>query len=384
MKKRWAFRVLIVFGSVFTGLLFCEIALRVIGYSQASLYTTDPDRGVALRPGAVGGWRGEAANYISINSDGLRDREHTKAKPPGTLRVAVLGDSYAEGLQVNVEYTFWAIMEQKMQECETFAGRKVEVINFGVSGYGTAQELITLRRRVWDYSPDIILLAFHTGNDISDNSRALKKREDVPYYVYQNDELVLDSAFLNSSQYRLRQSKLNRVIRFTREYSRLAQAIFEVYKTQAMANVVLAADDGEPKPVLYHAPSDQVWEDAWRVTERLIVLMRDEAVQHNAKFLVVTLSNGIQTHPDPATRAEYVKRWEISELCYPDLRVKDLGERAKFPVLNLAPHLQAYAEEHKTFVHGFTDNPGRGHWNKTGHRVAGEKIAQALCEGISD
>ena len=50
-----------------------------------------------------------------------------------------------------MEQTFWSLLERKLQECHAFPGKNVEVINFGVSGYDTAQELITLRQTVWDY-----------------------------------------------------------------------------------------------------------------------------------------------------------------------------------------------------------------------------------------
>jgi hypothetical protein len=63
----------------------------------------------------------------------LRDREHDHAR---TLRIAVLGDSFAEALQITMEEAFWSV---ELQGCPSLAGREPEVINFGVSGYGTAQ-----------------------------------------------------------------------------------------------------------------------------------------------------------------------------------------------------------------------------------------------------
>ena len=50
----------------------------------------------------------------------------------------------------------------------------------------------------------------------------------------------------------------------------------------------------------------------------------------------------------------------------------------------LAPDLQSYADEHKVFLHGFGRDIGNGHWNEEGHRVAGELIAQKLCEQIAE
>jgi hypothetical protein len=376
---------LLVAGGLLVGLLLVEAGLRLTGYSHPNLYTTDQHRGVALRPGAEGWWRKEGEAYIRINSDGLRDREHAKQKPPGTLRIAVLGDSYAEALQVPLEKTFWAVMEDRLQQCAALKGQKVEAINFGVSGYGTALELITLRQKVWDYSPDIVLLAVTTGNDITDNSRALKRDEDIPYFFHRDGRLVLDDSYLNSRTFRVRQSILNRMMRWARDYSRVAQALFQAYyaftqyRLSRQRQATPQAEAGLAGSI-YREPTDAAWKDAWQVTEELMVLMRDEVAQKGARFLVVTLSSGIQVNPGSAARQAFKKNTGASDLFYPDKRIKALGEREGFTVLNLAPSLQSYAEQHKVFLHGFGQNQGRGHWNETGHRVAGELIAQKLCE----
>lgn len=377
-------------GGLLVGLLLIESCLRLVGYSYPNFYTTDQSRGVALRPGAEGWWRREGEAYVRINSDGLRDREHAKQKPPDTLRIAVLGDSYAEALQVPLEQTFWAVMGAGLQQCPSVKGQKVEVINFGVSGYGTALELITLREKVWDYSPDIVLLTVTTGNDISDNSRALKGDEDIPYFIHRDGRLVLDASYLNSPRLRLRQSILNRMMRWARNYSRAAQALFQAYYTFAQyrasrqrrrATPGPAAEAGLDEPI-YREPSDAVWKEAWQVTEELMVMMRDEVAQRGARFLVVTLSSGIQVHPDASIRQHFLRSIGASDLFYPDRRIKALGEREGFQVLNLAPSLQTYAEQQKVFLHGFGQTLGRGHWNEVGHQVAGEAIAQRLCEWI--
>ena len=131
--------------STIVGLLIAETALRVIGYSFLEFYVPDNSRGYALRPGISGWYHKENDAYIQINSDGLRDREHEINKPANTIRIAIVGDSYAEALQVAQEATFWSILEKRLNECSP--NKRIEVINFGVSGYGTTQELITLRNK---------------------------------------------------------------------------------------------------------------------------------------------------------------------------------------------------------------------------------------------
>ncbi|MCA1592409.1 MAG: SGNH/GDSL hydrolase family protein, partial [Acidobacteria bacterium] len=136
--------------------------------------------------------------------------------------------------------------------------------------------------------------------------------------------------------------------------------------------------------LIYREPDDAVWNDAWKVTEKLLVLMRGEVKSHGAKFLVVTLSNAAQVHPNPSLRREFLKRVGANDLFYPDLRIKALGDREGFDVLNLAPALQSYAEQNKVFIHGFGANTGNGHWNELGHALAGELITQKLCEGAAN
>src|SRR5437764_648638 len=158
-KPRLRVRVAVVAVSVVVGLLVFEVFLRAVGYTYPVFYRPDEARGYSLKPGMEGWYRREGAAFVRINSDGLRDREHSKQKPAGTLRVAVVGDSYAEAFQVGQDRAFWSVLEKRLGECPALAGRRVEVINFGVSGYGTAQELWTLREKVCDYSPDVVLLA---------------------------------------------------------------------------------------------------------------------------------------------------------------------------------------------------------------------------------
>src|SRR6266481_2466733 len=216
--------LLITFGLLF-GLFMSEIFLRVVGYSFPLFYTTDYYRGFALQPGVEGHYQREGESYVRINSDGLRDREHAKAKPADTVRIAVLGDSFAEAMHVPMEQTFWSLLEGKLAECHAFPGKHVEVLNFGVSGYGTAQELMTLRQKVWDYSPDIVMLTFTTYNDVYDNSRVLSKTQDVPYFTYRNGELVYDASFRDSSAYQWHDSTLSKIGRWFDDHLRLVQLV---------------------------------------------------------------------------------------------------------------------------------------------------------------
>lgn len=412
-------RLAVVAASVVFALLIFEVFLRVVGYTYPVFYQPDEVRGYSLWPGAEGRYRREGAAHVSINSDGLRDREHTKSKPANTLRIAVVGDSYAEAFQVEREKAFWSVLERGLRDCPALAGREVEVINFGVSGYGTAQELLTLREKVWSYSPDVVLLAVTTNNDVLDNSRTLKVTDEIPYFVIDGNQLTLDDSFRRTAAFRLRNSALNRLGRWLREHLRFVQAIHEgqgaiksrldawreqrrLAKEKNNADVTdevkttNAAQTSNPAPagdvpadelgtanVIYREPADDVWRGAWLVTERLLAEMNAEVKSHGARFYVVTLSNGIQVYPDPSAREAFARRLGAADLFYPERRFKSIGAREGFPVYNLAPDLQAYADRGGVFLHGFGAQRGNGHWNEDGHRVAGEMLARQLCDWLA-
>jgi len=402
MKRIAAKLMLVAFGLLF-GAIVGEITLRIAGYSYPEFYQPDQSRGYSLRPNMEGRYRKEGDALVRINNDGLRDREHAFSKPPGTIRIAVIGDSYPEAFPVPMEDTFWSLMEKKLrqqQQCGAFAGNQVEVINFGVSGYGTAQELITLREHVWQYAPDLVMLTVTTNNDISDNLRALKKTDEVPYFVYREGKLVLDDSFKESRGFRLRQSWPNSLGRWIKDHSRLIQAInqghhgFKIWLAARRARNAPATQT-EPQPeaksaaaaseelgidnVVYREPADPVWNEAWQVTEGLIRQMRDEATTHGARLIVVTLSNGIQVYPDANVRQIFLKRVGAGDLFYPDNRIKSLCDREKIPVITLAPQLRDYADQNKVFLHGFGAHIGNGHWNQLGHQVAADLITEKLC-----
>ena len=413
-KKRFFVKFTVLLTSLMIGVFVTEIALRIINYSFPTFYSPDEYRGYVLTPGIEGWYRREGESYVRVNSDGLRDVEHPKQKPANTLRVAVIGDSYAEAFQVPLENAFWKIAENRLQSCATLGGKTIEFINFGVSGYGTAQELITLQRKVWEYSPDVVLLAVTTNNDITDNSRALKKTDEIPYFVYRDEKLELDDSFRTNSAFRWRQSKISRFGAWLRDNLRFmqlghhAQYAIKNYlarrraqpSAQQISNNLLNAppprllDEPTPAPqntdirsedigidnMIYRMPTDAVWQDAWGVTDGLMLEIRRETEAKGARFLVVTLSNGIQVFPDAAARQAFLDRIGTHDIFYPDKAIKGLGGRENFTVYNLAPELQAYAEQNKVFLHGFGENIGNGHWNAEGHRVAGELVSQKLCE----
>lgn len=115
-----------------------------------------------------------------INSKGFRDiREYEHQKPQGVFRILVLGDSFTVGWEVQQDETYASVMERYLKE----NGLNAEVINAGIQGYSTAEELVFLEQEGVKYQPDVVVLGFF-HNDLDDNIRA-------NLYRFENNELVL-------------------------------------------------------------------------------------------------------------------------------------------------------------------------------------------------
>jgi hypothetical protein len=410
-KKRCiAANLALVLAGVAMAFLIAEAAVRLGGLAKVSLYTWDAYRGWGLKPGASGWQRDEGAGFVSVNGAGFRGPEWTIAKPPDTLRVAVVGDSFTEAPQVAYGQTFCAVAEHALGGCKGLGGRRVQVMNFGTDAYGTAQELVTLRRHAWQYSPDLVVLAFFSGNDLRNNSTALESDKCRPFYVFEGGELMLGGPFERSRWF-----YLSCMVRFESRHSQVLNLLGDAksdFRSKIKAMEARRRSAGAPKPAahaieggfmlaagqqpaplgheaglednIYNPPATPVWQDAWRVTEGLITMMARETAAHHVPLLVVTLATPPQIYPSPTVRGYYLMTYRSTDIFYPDERIKELGEREGFEVLNLAAPMQAYADQHQVFLAGFKDTKlGVGHWNADGHRLAGELIAQKICEMLS-
>jgi lysophospholipase L1-like esterase len=97
---------------------------------------------------------------VSINSEGLRDREFSLEKPPGVYRVMMLGDSTTLGWGVRQEDTAAKLLERKLNEALPPGFNHVEVMNTGVGNYDTVQEVTYYETIGWKYHPDLVVLVF--------------------------------------------------------------------------------------------------------------------------------------------------------------------------------------------------------------------------------
>ncbi|HMD42791.1 MAG TPA: hypothetical protein VKH45_06950 [Candidatus Acidoferrum sp.] len=372
--------------------LLAEIALRAARVQfDPQLYRPNRELGWVMRPRASGVVTTETKQYVAINERGFHDKEHSYEKPINVFRIAVLGNSWTEALQVPLEKNYCSVLEKELVDKRCFGGKPVEVLNFGVAGYSTAQELLELQQEVWKYQPDLVIVALYPARDIANNARDLNNAVDPersPYFVYRGNKLVEDDAFQSVAALQPPQIYLQNIGYQINERSRVLQAIVAVQRFGKIRVAMASVKDKAEKSglenleyAIYAPPSLPAMETAWKVTEGLLMAIRDEVKAHGAKLWIVTLATRPQVIPDASVRRVLMNKIGVQDFSYADDRIKEFGEREGIPVMNLGPALSLYAETHRVYLNGFNEkNFGAGHWNETGHRVAAETIAAELCK----
>ncbi len=113
----------------------------------------------------------EFRTSIRLNSLGFRGGKISDV-PPGGRRVVVLGDSQAAAFEVPERQTYEALLQRQLTDA---LGTPVQVINAGVRGYGTDQELLEYEKQIRQLHPDLVVLHF-SANDPDDNTTLHRTR----------------------------------------------------------------------------------------------------------------------------------------------------------------------------------------------------------------
>lgn len=100
---------------------------------------------------------------VRLNSQGFRDREFRREKPPGVRRILLIGDSFVYGVGVEEEL---AIPNRLETQLNRSGQHRYEVFNLGIPG-ANPTGYADVARRFASYSPDLVLLGFYVDNDVS-------------------------------------------------------------------------------------------------------------------------------------------------------------------------------------------------------------------------
>ncbi len=346
--KKFLLIPLTVLASIGVTLLMLEILLTVfVDVTDPLQYDHIDGVGMCLKPGQTGAYLADSVGggppvrgRFRINNAGFNSwRDYDKTAAASTYRIAVVGDSFVEALQVDITKSFPAVLEQRLLD----HGINAEVLSFGVSGFGTAQVLTLVQNLVLDYSPDFIVYLF-VPNDVEDSSPWLGRDPWNPQFDLNEDgELVALSYqpyVMPLGKRILKRSSLVRYLYFQKHWAARLRGMTEVPQWQ---------DPSDGPPV------NDAERRAWIIVERLLVKIDDALEEAGVPWLIVW-----QADTDPTYSQDRRQRLE------------EIAARHGLPYFDPTPD----------FVRDFDGSGqvhhivGDGHWNERGHDVAGTTLAE--------
>jgi hypothetical protein len=393
MRKVAGHIALILLGLI-GGLIIVEASLRILRFHYPIPGAEDPNPWEKFVGWAPGPYRFENKKdrglLLRYNSKGLRDVEHDYEKPADTYRILVLGDSFVEGRQVELERLFTRILEDLLNENAGQTGLHFEVISAGFGGWGTDQQLLYYENEGYKYSADLVLVSF-VFNDVSNNYPPLEKiaqaseRVFKPHFTLEGEELALHS-FPSIRGAPLPPPSLGT---FLNDHSVLYRVVcYQVHEMQERWKERREEGSGverqRPRPVallVFADPPTEEYREAWRLMAALLNRLQEDVGANGGELAVVSNSTSFVVYPE--TREEifsplggYVVGLSWSE-DKPDRELGAILEERNVPFLPLLPYFVQRAAESEEPLHLL---PADGHYSTAGHRLAAEVICKWLLE----
>jgi lysophospholipase L1-like esterase len=303
----------------------------------------------------------KVAWHVNANGWTSSIAEYKGEKPAATYRIAVIGDSYIEGLGVEPEEN----VAERLQE--SLGNPAVEVYRFGISGAPMSHYLHMLRREVCRYSPDLVIVNL-VHNDFSESYRFKQG-------VYASSFLKLkieNGRVVQEIEPREHVKPWYSAIRHgsaTWRYLAYRQQV----RFQFLRDLLLDKAAGSPAgaagaPVAGPPPTPKTEpdrDDDLVATQYVVTQLRLKAAECGADLVLVM---------DGDRSSIYAGRTEPSSNL--NAIVNSVTEQQGIPLVDLHEvFLSDYLKHHERF-----NFEADYHWNKRGHAIAAHAIAKLLTE----
>lgn len=345
-----------------------ELTLGALGVGQQEIVQPDPVLGCVHLKDKMVTWRLEGYSHEKLSTQGLRDTEHNVAKPANTYRIAVLGDSSTEGLQVSMDETYTKRLEKLLNQNlpQDLAGKNVEVINFGCSSYSTGQELMLFREQVKKFAPDMTVVLLCKGDILENTLDVLHpgKAEPRPYfYLDQAGNLQCDNGILQANHDKLANDKpINQLFNWLRAHSNIygvaSKANFSLflvdktyYRIAHFIQTVIQKASGKEALMQPSYPMP----DKRAVSQALIGQFKKETAATGSDFILM-LFPGMGLKDDDWAQT-------VSAL-------KNQAATQNFGFIDLQPVIEQVKDPNSLFL--------QFHFSKGGHEVTARALADYL------
>ncbi len=343
-------RLAVALGGVLAAVLLVELVLRwshsvpEVANPLYSFHDSHPRLGWRGKPDIRLRFRRPQFDALIVHDgDGFRAPD---APPPAhpRRRVLVLGDSFTWGWGVSQGAVYTDHLQRRLAD--------TAVINRGVNGFGTAQQLLLLEDELARAEADLVLLQFFF-NDLHDN--VSPKRGRRPLFTLDGARLVRPTGTLRPLHGPVR--------RWLKDHSR-AFLLFD-FTTRALRD---AGDEAPlptaPPPTIGPAVAAGPPPPGAPVTARLLAAMADTARRHGARFAIAYAPHHSELGPPGAVPPDIRAARAVAA----GTAVGDVGW------IDLTPALAAAAQRGEAVLFA-----GDDHWTARGHALVAEAL---LASGV--
>jgi hypothetical protein len=346
--------------------LLLESAVRLL--VPPPIRTYHPWLGTHIRSGAHFRHRSpqdppEFDQPLVYNRDGFRDVEHRPHKPPGTFRIAVLGDSIVEAREVALEETFCRLLEVQLNQRRPPSAPRYEVVNCGTSGAGPLLAYLILRHMPTTQDADLALLVCF-ANDPADDLR-------YDAMVERDAEGRPERVVTPPGRLPIPVGVKELLRRHSRAWTYFGSALSAAggrLKGQGGAAGAAARDD-------FFAARDDASaqsQSAWELVAAGIGQCNDLQRRRGGALalIAVPLGHQIRSRPEwePGRKVHNLARGEGTGF---QQHLADIAERSEIPYLDLLSRFEVAADATVFF-------PFDGHLTPEGHRLTAQTIADWL------
>ena len=374
VRPHWV-RATVLAASLALVVVALEAIFYFAGIGDQEYLRPDATTGYSPMAGKHVTWRKEGFSRAVFNSWGMRDRELTIEKPRDTFRIAFLGDSFVEALQVERERSFVARVEAMLNE-RGYRPR-VEAMNFGVSAYNLGQMHLRLKDLAVRFQPDLVVVCLRSDTTLllAPNPQGGFIYARPTFFVGTGRGVVADYT-VQSLFYRSGEGKRMRRLGWLREHSRIWGVVsnsvaylvseygddwdrLQSFARSFLKSGRLSAPELAPPAAVFANPIDQenlrkATLYLWPTADALLQAMTDDCARHGSHVAFLRLPG--QNGQHNLLEASLMKR---------------SAERLHVPYIDLNPAFAAATTAERNLFFTF-------HMDDFGHELAARELSNAL------
>lgn len=297
------------------------------------------------------------AEYRINNVGWNSPHDYRENKASDVYRIAVVGDSFIEALQINYNKSYPYLLERILNE-KKWNNKKVEVYTFGHSGanlnhYFHIAELVDQK-----YNPDLIIVNIVT-NDFKESLYEYNRKDNWSLQL-------VNGNFIEEPPHKVSNLFIKRVVRKS-ALVRYLTVNLDLINTSLLLNKLFYADtrqDGKPNTNLEKLFSMD--EFLQKIVENVLTRFSELSNKNSFELLLV-----LDTDRKTIYNGEDIKTTESYRV---NKSVENVAKKLRIDTINLSSTFQEDWKEKKEKFNWAIDE----HWNEYGHQVIVDALYKQL------